>query len=431
MPEHSALLMNPLRYLKRDIFKDLSFLMGGTFIAQLIPILLQPVLKRLFTVEEFGVFDIYFRSVGLLAIVFSLKYEKAIILCKSRSGTVSIYLGVIILGIISFLVTELVLILLGSFGLDLFNIPKKYSLIVYLIPLSALFVSINLASQLMFIKQKRFMASSSLKIFRRGSEGFIQAGSGLTGQFWGLPIGEAFGNFTAATVGLFRLRSMVRIDLPQDLKASLKKNAKKYSEFPKYAFGSNLLNTFVLSALTFQIFAKFSIEEVGYAELTQRMLSIPSALIGVSLGQIILQRFSASYNEKASVLGLFRGFILLGILIAVPFFIIIYFWGPELFGWVFGKGWVTSGVYARSLIFSTSFLIMVSPLGQILIALRRIKTNSFWEFGKFLLIVSLFVIDFENIAGYLRVYNLLLILIYLSYLIIIFLNILKYEKTIT
>ena len=68
--------MNPISLLKKDIFKDLSFLMGGTFIAQLIPILLQPVLKRLFTVEEFGVFDIYFRSVGLLAIVFSLKYEQ-------------------------------------------------------------------------------------------------------------------------------------------------------------------------------------------------------------------------------------------------------------------------------------------------------------------------------------------------------------------
>ncbi len=423
--------MNPLNYLKKDIFKDLSFLMGGTFIAQLIPILLQPVLKRLFTVEEFGIFDIYFRSVGLLAIIFSLKYEKAIVLSKSKEDSASIYVGIIILGIVSFLITEVVLVLLNSFGVDLFNLPGKYSLIVYLIPFSALFFSINLASQLMFIRQKRFMASSSLKIFRRSSEGVVQAGSGLSGQFCGLPIGEAVGNFTAALIGFFRLRTGIRQSLPSDLRASIKSNARKYSEFPKYAFGSNLLNTFVLSALTFQIFTKFSIQEVGWAELTQRMLTVPSALIGVSLGQIILQRVSAAYNNGKSVIRLLKGFLGFSTLIAIPFFITIYFWGPAIFSWVFGEVWEVSGDYARSLIGSASLLLIISPLGQFLIGLHKIKINSFWEVGKFLIIVSLFVIDFESIGAYLKVYNLLLIFIYLSYLIIIVVHILKYEKSIS
>jgi len=423
--------MNPISLLKKDIFKDLSFLMGGTFIAQLIPILLQPVLKRLFTVEEFGVFDIYFRSVGILAIVFSLKYEKAIILSKTDRDSVSIYLGVILLGTLSFLITELVLVLLSSFGITFSAIPEEYSLIIYLIPLSALFFLINLSSQLMFIRQKRFMASSAQKIYRRGSEGMIHLGTGLAGKFWGLPLGETAGSFTAALIGFLRLRKDLIRDLPENLLSSLKKNALKYSEFPKYAFASNLLNTFVLSALTFQIFAKFSIQEVGYAELTQRMLAIPSALIGVSLGQIILQRISTAYKNKASVRNLFTGFLTFGLLIAIPFFITIFFWGPEIFGWVFGKEWVLSGIYAKYLILSWSLLIIVSPLGQILIGLHKIKINSFWELGKFLIIVSLFVIDFENIGSYLKVYNLLLIFIYLSYLIIIIWNIRKYEKTIS
>ncbi len=417
--------------MKKDIFKDLSFLMGGTFIAQLIPILLQPLLKRLFTVEEFGVFDIYFRSVGLLAIVFSLKYEKAIILSKTKKDSVSIYLGIILLGTLIFLLTELALIVLSSFGVRLSAIPEEYSLIIYLIPLSALFFLINLSSQLMFIRQKRFVASSSLKIYRRSSEGLIQAGSGAAGKFWGLPLGEAAGSFTAALIGFLRLRRVIHQDLPTDLLASIKKNAKKYAEFPKYAFASNLLNTFVLSALTFQIFAKFSLQEVGYAELAQRMLAVPSALIGVSLGQLILQRFSEAFNKKASVKKLFSGFFVFGILIAIPFFITIYFWGPKLFGWVFGEQWTVSGDYAKYLVSSWSLLIIISPLGQILIGLHRIKINSFWEIGKFLIIVSLFVIDFESITSYLKVYNLLLIFIYLSYLIVIIWNIRKYEKTIS
>ncbi|MDF1576537.1 MAG: oligosaccharide flippase family protein [Bacteroidales bacterium] len=423
--------MNPLNYLRKDIFKDLSFLMGGTLIAQLIPILLQPVLKRLFTVEEFGIFDIYFRSVGLLAIVFSLKYEKAIILSKTNRDAASIYAGILLLGTVSFLITELVLIALSSLGIEFKGIPESHSWIVYLIPLSALFFTINLSSQLMFIRQKRFMASSSLKIFRRGSEGLIQTGAGFAGKFAGLPLGESAGSFTAALTGFLRLRKDLRKNLPVNLLRSIKENAEKYAEFPKYAFASSLLNTFVLSALTFQIFAKFSLQEVGYAELTQRMLAVPSALIGVSLGQIILQRISAAFNNSASVIKLFVGFLLFGILIAIPFFVTIYFWGPEIFGFVFGKEWTLSGVYAKYLVSSSAFLIFISPMGQILIGLHKIKTNSIWELGKFLIIVSLFLINFETITSYLKVYNLLLIFIYLSYLIIILWNIRNYEKAIS
>jgi len=404
--------------------------MGGTFIAQLIPILLQPVLKRLFTVEEFGIFDIYFRSVGLLAIVFSLKYEKAIILSKTKADSVSIYLGVIFLGFFSFLLTEAVLIILKGFGVEILKIPDSRSFIIFLIPFSALLFLINLASQLMFIRQKRFIASSSLKIYRRGSEGVIQAGTGISGLFWGLSVGEAIGSGTAALVGFFRIRKGFFQYLPENLFETIKKNARTYAEFPKYAFTSNLLNAFVLSALTFQVFAKFSIQDVGYAELTQRMLTVPSALIGVSLGQIILQRVSAAYHNNASIHKLFKGFLLFGILVAIPFFITIYFWGPEIFGWVFGKEWFLSGVYAKNLITSSSFLIIISPLGQILIGLHKIKVNSIWEIGKFLIIASLFFIDFNSIGNYLKVYNLLLIFIYFSYLAIIVLSIRKYEKSI-
>jgi O-antigen/teichoic acid export membrane protein len=420
--------MNILHLLKKDILKDLSFLMGGTFIAQLIPILLQPLLKRLFTVEEFGIFDIYFRSVGILAVIYSLKYEGAIVISKEKRDSVSIYTGIIILGFSFFILTELILLVLNSFDISLIRIPEKHSLIIYLIPLSAFFFTINTASQFMFIRHKRFLASSSLKIYRRGTEGLIQTGSGFTGKFWGLPLGELLGNITAALVGFIRLRKEVKKYLPESYFSTLLTNAKKYSDFPKYAFASNLLNTFILSALTFQIFAKFSLEEVGYAELTQRMLTVPTALIGVSLGQVILQRFSEAYIKGASVKKLFAGLLAFVLLIAIPFFITIYFWGPEIFGWVFGEEWQASGMYARQLIVSTCFFFVISPFGQVLIAFQKVKLNSMWQYLKFLVVGSFFFINFQSIENYLKYYNLSLIVLYAIYLVIISMNVANYQK---
>jgi O-antigen/teichoic acid export membrane protein len=231
--------------------------------------------------------------------------------------------------------------------------------------------------------------------------------------------------------GFIRLRKDVLRDLPEDLIKGIKKNAKKYSEFPKYAFFPALLNIIVLSALTFQILAKFTITQVGYAELTTKMLMIPSALAGASLGQLILQRFSSAYNNKTSTRKLFTGLFLLAFLITIPFFVIIHFWGPELFAWVFGKEWTESGRYARILITGVSIQFVISPFGQVLIAFHKIKTNSFWEFGKFLVIMSLFFISFSNIQEYLRIYNLLLILVYAAQIILILYAVVKYEKSVS
>lgn len=418
------------KVIRTDLFKDMGFLMGGTLIAQLIPILLQPILKRLFTPEDFGAFDIYFRSVGLLAVIFTLRYEKAIVLCKKKIDAISIYLGIILSSFVMLVITEILLVLLSHGGLSLGDFPSKYSKFIFLVPVSALFFALTSASQFFFIREKRFFASSSLKIYRRGSEGLVQTGSGIIGNFWGLPIGDTIGNATSAVIGFLRIKRNFRTKSRKQLIRSIKENAIKYSDFPKYALLSNLLNMFVLSALTFQVYAKFSLEEVGYLELTQKILTIPSALIGIAIGQIVLQRFSSAFNKQRKVLRTFFGLLSFSLALAIPFLLIIYFWGPSLFKWVFGPTWEISGLYAKSLILSTCCFFIISPLGQALIAIQKIKRNAIWEYFKFILVGSLFLIRFQNIEQYLKSYNIILIIVYLGYLILILYNLLEYEKKI-
>jgi O-antigen/teichoic acid export membrane protein len=116
---------------------------------------------------------------------------------------------------------------------------------------------------------------------------------------------------------------------------------------------------------------------------------------------------------------------------AIPFFVLFFFWGPEIFGWVFGEEWTTSGMYARTLILGVSAQFIISPFGQVLIAFHKIKINSFWEFGKFLVIMSLFFLSFKSIQDYLKLYNLLLIGVYLAQILIILFTVVNYEKSIS
>ncbi len=80
------------------------------------------------------------------------------------------------------------------------------------------------------------------------------------------------------------------------------------------------------------------------------------------------------------------------------------------------------------IIFSTGVLFISSSLGQTLIGLNKIRLNAFWEYFKFLAIISLFFINFQNVNEYLIVYNYIVIFVYLLYYIVIIIEVLKFER---
>ena len=54
--------------------------MTGTTIAQAIPIAISPILTRIYTPEDFGIFALYLSILGLVAVIVTGRYEVAIVL---------------------------------------------------------------------------------------------------------------------------------------------------------------------------------------------------------------------------------------------------------------------------------------------------------------------------------------------------------------
>ena len=53
--------LNKIDFSYGKLGRDILILSSGVFISQLIPLLLQPFLKRLYTPEEFGLFDVFLK----------------------------------------------------------------------------------------------------------------------------------------------------------------------------------------------------------------------------------------------------------------------------------------------------------------------------------------------------------------------------------
>ena len=77
---------------KSEFTRNVLTLMTGTTIAQAIPIAISPILTRLYTPEDFGVFALYIGIVAILSVFATGKYELAIMMPKDNQEAFSILL---------------------------------------------------------------------------------------------------------------------------------------------------------------------------------------------------------------------------------------------------------------------------------------------------------------------------------------------------
>ena len=102
--------------------KNVLTVMTGTGLAQIFPVLISPILTRIYTPEDFGFLAIYLVGLSLLTIVATGKYENAIYLPKTHKAVSRILdLSLNLSIIISVLLMSLIVIF-GHLSWTLFTI---------------------------------------------------------------------------------------------------------------------------------------------------------------------------------------------------------------------------------------------------------------------------------------------------------------------
>ena len=167
-------------------FRNSSFvrnsltLIFGTALAQLIPILLQPILRRSYTPEQFGLISVYLTVVGIFAAIANFKYESAVVIPKEKKDADHLVTIGMVLSFLMSLILVLIMYLIEDTWSVLLKIDKSHIWIFYFIPLSVFLVSGFKCLNMYLIRNNAFKKSSQNKILRRSTEGVTQAGMGLS-----------------------------------------------------------------------------------------------------------------------------------------------------------------------------------------------------------------------------------------------------------
>ena len=124
---------------KKDFFgefsKNVLVLMTGTTIAQAIPIAISPILTRIYTPEQFGIFALYLSISSFFAAASTGRYELAIMLPKNDEDAANVGVLAMIIALCISIFTLILIIIFNHQIASLLN-NEDVSTWLYFIPVA-------------------------------------------------------------------------------------------------------------------------------------------------------------------------------------------------------------------------------------------------------------------------------------------------------
>jgi O-antigen/teichoic acid export membrane protein len=368
------LISNVRILLKRKQFlTQVLTLITGTTIAQLIPIAISPLLTRMYSPEDFGIFTLFTTMASLVGIVAAGRYELAIILPKDDEDAVSIFiLCIIITSALS--LTALGIITLFHSGIASIMKNEGVSKWLFVLPLTILLAGFCQSLNYWFNRKKQFRNMATSRVAQSASTGAANIAFGFlgTGSF-GLIVGGIVGQVAAFLYlgRLFAIKDLGKLKFVS--KYRMMKKAKEYKDFPTV----NALHAFVdmlqLSGITFIISSFFGSTLLGFYALTMRIIQAPISLIGSSIAQVFYQSATRIYQDNGDLyrylLSMVRRLSMIGIAVSALLYL-----SPPLFRFFFGEMWTEAGSYAQILAPWVLVKMIISPISQIPIILGKQRT---------------------------------------------------------
>ena len=379
------------RHLKPGTFlANVAILATWGLAAQVMNLVVTPVLTRVFSPHDFGVYALFTNTASTLGVVAGLRYEFAIVLPEEereaiRVAWLALFLDLAV-GIAAFVVAVTGL---GTQLATALRVPELAPYLVWIAPAFALTGAYGVF-QYWAIRNKAYvrLAQSSfvISIVMAGCQLFL----GLVGHR--SSDGLIAGMIAGLLAGVGFLVTSTGFRRPGGLEVSaLRTAARRYAHFPKFsALGSLLDGLSALLPVAF-VTAVFSPTVGGLFAIADRVMRMPSVLLGSSLTQVFYQKIAESRREPSKCAALMsRTWIRLALIGAIPMLMVLVA-GPSIFALVLGPQWRTSGEYAQILSVGLFVHFIAYPTTNAIVAFERLGIMLAWQLLMIASIIAVFI----------------------------------------
>lgn len=355
-----------------SIWSGILYMGLGTVIAQVVNILVQPLLTRIVSPENLGIYTYVVSLATMVIPIATLKVDMLIVTDATDEDAqyttdVCILLNFIVSAVFVFV------IVIGSHVSEN-NVFNKYGRISYFAPLLVftnglrfLFISYN-------NRYQKYRLISAVAIIREIARAVIQVALGvLTGG----PVGQIAGYAVSPVFGLhlqmkeyiqkFKHRRCISWETVRNV--IFDKGRKQIL----YLVPAQFINSFSASLITVSISTLYTATTLGYYSAGARVLDIPILFITSNVSKVMFQRVSEYSEKKKPIFKLVLSVV--AVLSAVSFagFTVLYIIAPQLAEIAFGNGYAVSGTYIRCLCVMYAVRLVASSFSGLYTVFKKQK----------------------------------------------------------
>lgn len=382
---------------ENNFYRNISILTSGTILAQIISIVTLPLLSRIYTEKAFGEFSLISSVAAIVLGLITLGLSSAIMVPEDDQSSNQIFGTVLITQFI--LATVFIAIcLLISPWYQLFSTSISYVFACFLMYLYILATNVM---SLMTVSLNRKMM---YKVLFRNS--LINAFATL---FVTVPIGFLNGNAAGYLIGsiigsVIAILQMMHNYNPLNTRINIKTMCLVFCEYKDYIIfqcPANFVGNLAIQLPTQFLGNFYGNEALGGYGMCQKLLAIPSRIIGSPISTVYFSTVS-EYHREGKKVGKFT-FSLISKILLASFFpaIIIMLFGKEIFIFILGDNWGGAGVIASILVikFILSFCNQCTSYLRVALGLQRVNL--------YMTIIQIFVTIITLLIGYYLQHNII------------------------
>lgn len=351
---------------KNKFARSIGVLVGGTAGSQIILIAASPILTRLYSPEDFGLFAVFTGILAVLVVLSSLRYELAIPLPEEDEEAASTtLLGLIVVLLISVIIG--IIVLLFNKNIALWLESPSLSNYLYLLPFGVLLAGTYRVLMYWTIRKEKFKAITQTKLMQALTMIFVQIAAFKTGLF-----ALIFGHISGQGIGGSKL-GLPLIKSQEFRGITVKKIfqvAIRYKKFPLYSAPSGLLNSVSVQLPPILFAGLFSPTVAGLYALSNRALISPIRIISSAVANVFVSAAPKAQRENNLSDFVYNIYDKLANVAIAPALILILI-APELFKLVFGLEWMEAGVYAQILAPWFCLIFITTPLSSVFSVLEK------------------------------------------------------------
>lgn len=365
---------------------------SGAAFGQLILVVAAPLLGRLYDPAAFGVFSVVNAVVFAVGAVASLRFEMAVPLPADDSEARRIVrLGWLLTGALALLGTPLVHVSRGALASLTGWSTEVVDLLVWS-PLGAAMLGAYLVMNQLAVRQRAYGAIARRNVLQASVTVALQVGLGLAG--WG-PTGLVTGLIVGQAAGVAALVWSLRHELLRETPdpVPMRRLISRYRTFPLLLAPSGLINSLGIQAPLLALTSLYGTTAAGSLGMAQRVLTVPVALIGVAMSQVLMGELAARKRGGSTpLMPLFRKVTLRLVAVGVTLGVVVVVTAPTMFAFFLGEEWRTSGHMARGLGVGLVLQLVAAPLSQSAILAGKNVAQFLWDLGRLCLGVLVVVV---------------------------------------